>query len=397
MPSYPLDFPSVSTISRLATQPYPAYPHGIFVSRQVFELSMSAWTPVAIGALYLLMSKTANSRLKRRIAQNKRGEAPPPKDYIKGSKILSNLVLAHNAALAVFSAWAFWGTFTRVVPYFWHGATQGGLQGLGNAYCTVPTHDPTGLGGILWWFYISKYYEIFDSIILILKGKKVSNLQSYHHAGAIAAMWSGVRYSASAIFIFSMFNGAIHTLMYSYYTLSTLRLPFASALKKSMTTAQITQLVVGCFIASLSLFVSYSPTAYPSGALPSIGDLEGILSSRSYQNLREVLKSETVTAALGDTNSFTAQMRNYLLTLGTVSASGSSNTSTHASHSSSTAVPATTPSILLRDGLLYAVVYLLPLILLFVRFYLRSYRVKQVGEHEGGPAIKANLKTKKSQ
>ena len=32
-------------------------------------------------------------------------------------------------------------------------------------------------------FYISKFYEFLDTWIIILKGKKVSFLQEFHHAG----------------------------------------------------------------------------------------------------------------------------------------------------------------------------------------------------------------------
>lgn len=72
------------------------------------------------------------------------------------------------------------------------------------AFCSVPMHAPEShtphlapLGLIAWLFYLSKGYEVVDSIILVLKGKKVSNLQSYHHAGAMWTMWAGVRYSAT--------------------------------------------------------------------------------------------------------------------------------------------------------------------------------------------------------
>ena len=38
-----------------------------------------------------------------------------------------------------------------------------------------------GLGRLAVLFYYSKFYEVVDSIILAMKGKPVSNLQSYHH------------------------------------------------------------------------------------------------------------------------------------------------------------------------------------------------------------------------
>ena len=48
-------------------------------------------------------------------------------------------------------------------------------------------------------FYLSKYYEVIDSIILLLKGKKVGQLQSYHHAGALISMWIAVRFGSANV------------------------------------------------------------------------------------------------------------------------------------------------------------------------------------------------------
>ncbi len=381
--SYPLDLPGSGLLARMASQPYPAYPDGIYVSRATFEKSMSPWTPITVGILYLIMSKTANARLKKRVAAGEK-----PHDYVKASKFWSQAVLAHNAFLALYSGWTFVHAAIRVIPYFYTGIRQGGLQGLGQAYCTVPTSDPHGLGRFIWLFYISKFYEIVDSMILVAKGKKVSNLQSYHHAGAIAAMWAGSRFSASALWLFLLFNSGIHTLMYSYYTFSTLRLPFAGALKKSMTTAQITQLVVGCFIASMYLVVRYTPESYTGGALPSIGDLDALVSNSAlYQSLRESLAAH----ASGDSNSFPAQLARFIV-------SSPAKTQPPVSRSTSSAGPSETATMLLRDGLLHAankhqqglvsccastgqafavalnVIYLIPLIVLFLRFYFRSYK-----------------------
>jgi hypothetical protein len=35
-------------------------------------------------------------------------------------------------------------------------------------------------------FYLSKYYEVIDTAILLFKGKKAKTLQVYHHAGAVS-------------------------------------------------------------------------------------------------------------------------------------------------------------------------------------------------------------------
>ena len=39
-----------------------------------------------------------------------------------------------------------------------------------------------------WFFYLSKFYEVVDTMIIIAKGKRSSTLQTYHHAGAMFCM-----------------------------------------------------------------------------------------------------------------------------------------------------------------------------------------------------------------
>lgn len=87
-----------------------------------------------------------------------------------------------------------------------------------------------GLAFYGWLFYLSKFYEVIDTAIIIAKGKKSSLLQTYHHAGAMICMWAGIRYvytgnllisvsnvyysfMSPPIWIFCVFNSLIHTLM----------------------------------------------------------------------------------------------------------------------------------------------------------------------------------------
>lgn len=114
-----------------------------------------------------------------------------------------------------------------------------------------------GLGYYGWIFYLSKFYEVIDTMIIIAKGKKSSSLQTYHHAGAMVSMWAGIRWMAPPIWIFCWYNSGIHTLMYTYYTLSTLNIRVPNAIKRSLTTMQITQFLVGGSGAAIHLFIKY--------------------------------------------------------------------------------------------------------------------------------------------
>lgn len=350
---YPLDNPRLSFWQNLAQQPYPAKPEGLPAPDWVFELSLSPWVPLLTGVVYLFATHATNHRFGPGKAQ--------PADLVKRSYGLSQTVLGHNILLALYSGWTFFHAVTRIGSYLFGGAYAGGFAGLTNAYCTVPIADASyaGLGLYVYLFYISKYYEIIDSVILILKGKPVSNLQSYHHAGAILCMWAAYRYSASAVFIFLLFNSLVHTLMYTYYSMTAMRLPFTGGLKRSMTTIQITQLVVGINLAAAYLWVKYDPAAYPAGAVPTPG--------------RHVLNPATAAlASFGSASNSTASKwlpttstQALQLLKQTILASVGANSKT---------------SCVLSSGELFAVLlnvaYLIPLIYLFVSFYVRSYQKK---------------------
>ncbi len=73
-----------------------------------------------------------------------------------------------------------------------------------------------GLGFYGWLFYLSKFYEVLDSAIILAKGKTTSGLQTFHHAGALLSVWAGIRYMSPPIWLFVFLNSGIHTLMVSY-------------------------------------------------------------------------------------------------------------------------------------------------------------------------------------
>jgi hypothetical protein len=73
-----------------------------------------------------------------------------------------------------------------------------------------------GLAFYGWLFYLSKFYEVVDTLIILAKGKYSSTLQTYHHAGAMMCMWAGMHYMSVPIWIFVFFNSFIHALMVSF-------------------------------------------------------------------------------------------------------------------------------------------------------------------------------------
>jgi hypothetical protein len=160
---------------------------------------------------------------------------------------MTSAIVRTVANLASFS-----DTFGDLLPY---DSANGGFW---RALCDL--NDGVwerGLSYYGYFFYLSKFYEVFDTVIILAKGRQSSLLQTYHHAGAMLSMWAGIRFASPPIWIFVVFNSLIHTIMYFYYTLSALKVRVPKALKRALTTAQITQFVVGGSFALLHLFVYY--------------------------------------------------------------------------------------------------------------------------------------------
>ncbi|KAL4781423.1 GNS1/SUR4 family-domain-containing protein [Aspergillus varians] len=232
------------------------------------------------------------------------------------SRAFKIFVILHNVFLAIYSTWTFAG-MVRAFRDTWPSWEESGVVGVVDALCKcngprgygnaatynttvnqwsiqnpeyrlaeggVP--DPTDVGRVWnqglaflgWIFYLSKFYEVLDTAIILAKGKKSSTLQTYHHAGAMMCMWAGIRYVAPPIWIFTLVNSAIHAMMYTYYTLTALRVRVPAIVKRSLTTMQITQFIIGSTMAASYLFVHYTlppvryvPTTAAAGAAAVTG------------------------------------------------------------------------------------------------------------------------------
>jgi hypothetical protein len=132
-----------------------------------------------------------------------------------------------------------------------------------------------GVNFWVWNFYVSKYYELADTAILLIKGKPSSFLQTFHHSGSIIGMWVMTTTHAPAAWIFVLFNSFIHTIMYFYYTLTCLG--YRPTWKKILTTMQIIQFLVGN---PLGLIYAVLPGCLPLEVIPPENVIGQILGSQ---------------------------------------------------------------------------------------------------------------------
>jgi len=205
---------------------------------RVYEFSIAWSTPIFTSLLYLCIV-TYWSRLNR----------TPSKQPSNLSYLFQAVVILHNLILCLFSAVVFISVFPELVLQ---------LKGPDRMRALFDHSSPfyhKVLGIWAWIFYMSKYYELIDTLILLLKGKPSSFLQTFHHTGAIIAMWALTVSRNPTVWIFVSFNSFIHTWMYLYYLLTCFG--YYSPLKRYLTNLQITQFVVGNPLGIITLVCGY--------------------------------------------------------------------------------------------------------------------------------------------
>ncbi|KAJ4291998.1 hypothetical protein N0V90_009897 [Kalmusia sp. IMI 367209] len=272
----------------VADAPFTSFRNPFPIPAHIYNAVLSPYVPLTIATVYATSISLLNAY------NRKHGNKPW---RISKTRAFRAFVIFHNVFLAVYSAvtcWAMIRSLKHAIPHYSDpNAVVGtidalckihGPRGLGDAvYYNPDAHqwqsknpniklDPyglpqsddlgrvwnEGLGFWGWIFYLSKFYEVLDTVIIILKGKRSTTLQTYHHAGAMLSMWSGIRYMSPPIWMFALVNSGIHAMMYTYYTVSALGVRVPQGIKRTLTTMQITQFIVGVTFAALHLFVSYT-------------------------------------------------------------------------------------------------------------------------------------------
>lgn len=283
MPFVEISWPSSSLLLFPETNtPFYPSPFKNEYLNQTYDLFMKASTPMSIALVYFSFVHFVNPIIRKRQLRlqqklnEKNGAAAaskrlPAAPYgIARTWWFKLFVILHNVFLCIYSAWTFVGmvyTLRKTAKQYEEyivDETHPKLSKMVQAVCDLDLgifSDKLPLKNLSYygfWFYMSKFYEVLDTIIILLKGRPSSLLQSYHHAGAMMCMWSGIRYRSPPIWIFVVFNSFIHTLMYFYFTLSCLKIRVPTIFKRILTSMQITQFIVGGSGAIVYVFLKYT-------------------------------------------------------------------------------------------------------------------------------------------
>ncbi|KAJ2731993.1 hypothetical protein IW152_004146 [Coemansia sp. BCRC 34962] len=220
---------------------------------QFYHLSLHPATPVIIVAVYTLAVQYLNSsrgktlsriEAKRQSLQLDDALQSPDSRVVKkeSGPWMTSFVVFHNLALAVFSYWC----ATNYTAAFVQTVTEEGLR---CAYCDTNHTIWNNMFKFNYLFYLSKYYELIDTFIILAKGRKATFLQTYHHAGAITTMWVGCYFGSPQLIFYVVENSIIHTLMYTYFALTAMG--YSPPGKKYLTHLQIFQFLIGLVFIAL--------------------------------------------------------------------------------------------------------------------------------------------------
>jgi hypothetical protein len=161
-----------------------------------------------------------------------------PKTIKLDADFLKQMSIIHNTMLILFSAWTFVGLVLVVLQY--------GIVFSPQFYFQIPQFKQ-----IIFLFYVSKYYEFFDTFLLYFQGKPASFLQKFHHVGAVLCWHLCYTYKVDAVWMPSLWNAFVHTIMYTYYLGCLMKwsilspiTPWRNRIKRLITRLQLLQFFV---------------------------------------------------------------------------------------------------------------------------------------------------------
>lgn len=228
------------------TNPYsgePTLANPFQIPQDIFEKALDPKVPLTIAAVYAASVTYLNWY------NRQHGNKPW---RIASHGWFKAFVIAHNVFLAVYSGVTCFAMFHGLKASFPNWKEPNSFVGTVDALCKI--QGPRGLGDAVtynpdtntwasrntnihvganglpdttdvgrmwneglafwgWWFYLSKFYEVLDTVIILVKGKRSTTLQKYHHAGAMLSMWAGMRYMSPPIWMFVQINSGIHAMM----------------------------------------------------------------------------------------------------------------------------------------------------------------------------------------
>ena len=221
----------------------------------------SIYWPIGAVSVYLVLVVLLVQIMDTRKKANNNKSNP----FITSPKIL----VVHNLILSLWSLIMFLGCLTEIYRRWSSTSLQDGNSATRWIFCEEelpPTTSSTG--SLYFWsyvYYISKYYELFDTLIGLLSGSRMPNfkLQVYHHLVVIFMAWAWCEVAQSLQFIGLLFNTFVHVIMYLYFATRAGKYNFGNYLKiikLTITRLQIFQFMTSFCCILVSIKMQYERT-----------------------------------------------------------------------------------------------------------------------------------------
>ncbi|GAN10785.1 fatty acid elongase [Mucor ambiguus] len=126
--------------------------------------------------------------------------------------------------------------------------------------------------------YLVKYYELIDTVFLVVKKKKLEFLHYFHHSMTMALCYTQLVGKTTVSWVPIVLNLTVHVLMYYYYfrTASGAKIWW----KQYLTTMQIIQFIIDLIVIYTCTYSYYAYT-YTS-FMPNFGDCAGTESAAAF-------------------------------------------------------------------------------------------------------------------
>ncbi|KAG2388726.1 hypothetical protein C9374_000165 [Naegleria lovaniensis] len=191
--------------------------------------------------LYVIISYTISFILGTKTPKEMEEERKNPTFF---QKVLKWVAFLHNLNMTVISLVCFFGLLFEV-------AKIGLKDGFYSLLCD-PEHK-YNVGYIPFWtymYYMSKYVELFDTFLLVIRRSRLRFIHTYHHVTTMSICYYGLYTGGTGQWIPIALNTFVHIIMYYYYMKVTLG--FDVWWKMYLTDIQLVQ-----FILDAATFTAY--------------------------------------------------------------------------------------------------------------------------------------------